>query len=194
MSFLFPSVLWGLFAVSLPLVIHFISHRNTNIVDFSSIRHIQELEHETIRKLIIRQWLLIVLRMCIIAALVIMVSGPVQINDSAWIPSEKESTVVIIIDNSASMAVTKDRTSFLDQVKLELPKVKCPALQIHSTIDMLSIPENISLVYDNISSEVKEKLLVHKANHNLFMPGPDQEEIYSKIVSFFNQFKKTDGE
>ena len=37
--------------------------------------------------------------------------------------SEKESTVVIIIDNSASMAVTKDRTSFLDQVKLELPNI-----------------------------------------------------------------------
>ena len=55
--------------------------------------------------------------MCIIAALVLMVSGPVQINDSSWVLSEKESTVVIIIDNSASMAVTKDRTSFLDQVK-----------------------------------------------------------------------------
>ena len=123
MSFLFPSILWGLFAVSLPLIIHFISHRNTKMVDFSSIRHIQELEHETIRKLKIRQWLLIVLRMCIIAALVLMVSGPVQINDSAWVPSEKESTVVIIIDNSASMAVTKDRTSFLDRVKLELPNI-----------------------------------------------------------------------
>ena len=123
MSFLFPSILWGLFAVSFPLIIHLISHRNTKIVDFSSIRHIQELEHETIRKLKIRQWLLIVLRMCIIAALVLMVSGPVQINDSSWVLSEKESTVVIIIDNSASMAVTKDRTSFLDQVKLELPNI-----------------------------------------------------------------------
>ncbi len=123
MSFLFPSILWGLFAVSLPLIIHFISHRNTKMVDFSSIRHIQELEHETIKKLKIRQWLLIILRMCIIAALVLMVSGPVQINDSAWVPSEKESTVVIIIDNSASMAVTKDRTSFLDRVKLELPNI-----------------------------------------------------------------------
>ena len=92
------------------------------------------------------------------------------------------------------MSAVNEMRKLTNQVKLELPKVKCPALQIHSTIDMLSIPENISLVYDNISSEVKEKLLVHKANHNLFMPGPDQEEIYSKIVSFFNQFKKTDGE
>ena len=50
MSFLYPSVLWGLAAVSLPLIIHLISLRNTKTLDFSSIRHIQELEHETIRK------------------------------------------------------------------------------------------------------------------------------------------------
>ncbi len=123
MSFLYPSVLWGLAAVSLPLIIHLISLRNTKTLDFSSIRHIQELEHETIRKIKIRQWILIALRMGIISALVLMVSGPIQIHESAWVPSEKESTVVVVIDNSASMAVTENRISFLDRVKADLPKI-----------------------------------------------------------------------
>ncbi len=123
MSFLYSSVLWGLAAASLPLIIHLISMRNTKTVDFSSIRHIQELEHETIRKLKIRQWVLIALRMGIISALVLMVSGPIQIHDSAWVPSEKESTAIIVIDNSASMAVTEDRSSYLDRVKTQLPKI-----------------------------------------------------------------------
>jgi len=123
MSFLFPSILWGLFAASLPIIIHLISLRNTKTIDFSSIRHIQELEHETIRKLKIQQWILIALRMGIIAALILMISGPIQISDSAWVPSEKESTAVIIIDNSASMAVTADRTSYLERVKAELPNI-----------------------------------------------------------------------
>ncbi|MDP7036795.1 MAG: BatA domain-containing protein, partial [Candidatus Marinimicrobia bacterium] len=101
MSFLFPNILWGLAATSLPLIIHLISLRQTKTVDFSSIRHIQALENETIRKLKIRQWLLIALRMGIITALVLMVSGPILTNDSPWIPSEKESTAIIIIDNSA---------------------------------------------------------------------------------------------
>ena len=123
MSFLFPSILWGLLATSLPLLIHLISLRNTKTVDFSSIQHIQELKHETIRKLKIRQWILIALRMGIIATLVFMVSGPIQMNESAWIPSEKESTAVIIIDNSASMAVTEGLTSYLDRVISELPNI-----------------------------------------------------------------------
>ncbi|MBT4372469.1 MAG: hypothetical protein HOD10_06725, partial [Candidatus Marinimicrobia bacterium] len=123
MSFLFPSILWGLLATSLPLLIHLISLRNTKTVDFSSIRHIQELTHDTIRKLKIRQWILIALRMGLIAALVLMIAGPIQMSESTWIPSEKESTAVIIIDNSASMAVTEDRTSYLDQVKYELPNI-----------------------------------------------------------------------
>jgi len=123
MSFLFPAVLWGLIAVSLPIIIHLISLRHTKTVDFSTIRHIKALEHETIRKLKIRQWILIVLRMGIISALVLMVSGPILMNDSLWIPSENESTAVIIIDNSASMAVTNDRHTYLDKVKAELPNI-----------------------------------------------------------------------
>jgi len=123
MSFLFPAVLWGLIAVSLPIIIHLISLRHTKTVDFSTIRHIKALEHETIRKLKIRQWILILLRMGIISALVLMVSGPILMNESLWIPSENESTAVIIIDNSASMAVTNDRHTYLDKVKAELPNI-----------------------------------------------------------------------
>ncbi len=123
MSFLFPNILWGLAATSLPLIIHLISLRQTKTVDFSSIRHIQALENETIRKLKIRQWLLIALRMGIITALVLMISGPILTNDSPWIPSEKESTAIIIIDNSASMSVTRDRHSYLDKVKIDLPNI-----------------------------------------------------------------------
>ena len=87
------------------------------------------------------------------------------------------------------MSAVNEMRKLTNQVIKELPAVKCPALVIHSTIDMLSIPANISLVYNNISSEIKEKLLVGKATHNLFVPGPDQDEIYSKVHSFFNRFR-----
>jgi len=123
MAFLFPNILWGLLAASLPLAIHLISLRRTKTVAFSSIQHIKALEHNAIKKLKIMQWILIALRMTIIAALVLMVSGPIQVNDAAWVPSEKESVAVMIIDNSASMAVTKDRDSFLDQAKSEIPDI-----------------------------------------------------------------------
>ena len=61
--------------------------------------------------------------MGIIASLIFMFSGPLIVNKSIWIPSEKESTAVIIIDNSASMSVKNEQDSFLDQAKENIPKI-----------------------------------------------------------------------
>ena len=123
MSFLFPNILWGLFGLTIPLVIHLYNLRKSKTMDFSSIKHIQALEKKNIKKLKIIQWLLIFLRMGIIASLIFMFSGPLIINKSIWIPSEKESTAVIIIDNSASMSVKNEQDSFLDQAKENIPKI-----------------------------------------------------------------------
>jgi len=123
MSFLFPNILWGLFGLTIPLVIHLYNLRKSKTMDFSSIQHIQALEKKNIKKLKIIQWLLIFLRMGIIASLIFMFSGPLIINKSIWIPSEKESTAVIIIDNSASMSVKNEQDSFLDQAKENIPKI-----------------------------------------------------------------------
>ena len=123
MSFLFPNLLWGLLATSIPLIIHLFSLRNNKSIEFSSIMHIRALKSKTIKKLKIRQWILIALRMGIISSLVFMSSGAILINESIWIPSEKESVAVIIIDNSASMSLINDGTSFLDEVKEEIPLI-----------------------------------------------------------------------
>jgi len=87
------------------------------------------------------------------------------------------------------MSAVNEMRKLTNQVKNNLPAIKCPALVVHSSVDMLSIPENISMVYDNISSEIKEKFIVTQASHNLFVPNPDQEIIFQKITSFFNQFR-----
>ena len=88
------------------------------------------------------------------------------------------------------MSAVNEMRKLTNLVKKELPKIKCPALVIHSTKDILSLQSNISLVYDNISSEIKEKFIFHQANHNLFINNPDQEQIFQKINSLFNQFQR----
>ena len=114
MSFLFPSALWVLFASFIPLIIHLVSRRTAKTVDFSSIQHIKALEGESIKKLRIIQWLLILVRTLIIICLVLMCSGPIILNNSNWVSSKKESTSIIFIDNSASLGVNKSGTSFFD--------------------------------------------------------------------------------
>ena len=88
------------------------------------------------------------------------------------------------------MSAVNEMRKLTNKVQKEIPKIKCPALVVHSAKDMLSLQSNISLVYDNISSEIKEKLIVNQANHNLFVTNPDQELIFQKITSYFNQFRK----
>jgi len=116
-------VLWVLFASCIPLIIHLVSKRTANIVEFPSIQHIKALEGESIKKLRIKQWLLILIRTLIIICLVLMCSGPIILNNSNWVSSKKESTSVIFIDNSASLGVNKSGKSFFDSNILLVPKI-----------------------------------------------------------------------
>lgn len=86
------------------------------------------------------------------------------------------------------MSALNEMRKMTNQVKKELNLVKVPALIIQSAQDKLQLPSNTSLVYDSISSEIKEKLIVQQANHNLFVSSPDQDMIFQKVASFFNQF------
>ena len=72
MSFLAPSLLWGLLAASVPFIIHLVSNRRVQKVEFSTVRFIKELEHETIRQLKLRQWILLILRTIAIVLLVMV--------------------------------------------------------------------------------------------------------------------------
>lgn len=124
MTFFFPTALWGLFAALIPIIIYLISLRNTRVVKFSTIRFIQQMEHKTIRKLKIKQWILIALRVAAIIAIVLMLARPVQQGFvPGWMAAEQESRVVIIVDNSASMAMKRDQKSLLEIAKQSIPHI-----------------------------------------------------------------------
>ena len=68
-----------------------------------------------------------------------------------------------------------------------LSKIKCPTLIIHSNNDRLSLKDNVELIYNNISSQTKEKMFVENSHHNLFDENPDQKKIFNKILKFLNE-------
>ena len=69
-----------------------------------------------------------------------------------------------------------------------LNKINCPSLIIHSKADRLSLQENMNIIYNNIHSIEKKKLLVENSHHNLFDSNPDQKIIFEKILKFLNQY------
>lgn len=124
MSFLVPSILWGLAAAAIPIIIHLLSIRKTQHIDFSTIRFIKELEHETIRKLKIRQWLLLFLRTLAIILLVLAFSRPVKVGYfPPWAAGDRNTKMVIILDNSASMSAIYDGESLLDRSKNNIVQI-----------------------------------------------------------------------
>ena len=77
MSFLLPICLLAFAALALPIAIHLLRKPEDRIVPFAAWRHLsrERLPRERLR---IRQWLLLALRVLLIAALVVLVAMPVR--------------------------------------------------------------------------------------------------------------------
>ena len=120
MTFLTPSVLWLLGALSIPILIHLLSRLRINKVEFSTVRFIKQLETSSIRKMQIQKILLLLLRILALASLVLMMAQPVtQGFMPGWMAAEQAARLVMIIDNSASMTVKDGEKTFLDRSKNE---------------------------------------------------------------------------
>ena len=124
MTFLSPSILWGMLAITIPIIIHLISLRHTRDTEFSTLRFIKSLKHETIRHLRIKQWLLVLLRTITILCLILMFSRPLITGTlTSKLAGDIESRAVIVVDNSASMAVHTDDGTLLDRAKSSVPVI-----------------------------------------------------------------------
>jgi len=118
MSFLAPWVLWGLIAASIPIIIHLLSIRRTAKIEFSTIQFIQKLEHETIRKLKLRQILLLILRTLVIIFIIMAFARPVKVGYfTPWSMGDMETRLVVVMDNSASMEGRFESKSHLEKSK-----------------------------------------------------------------------------
>ncbi len=110
MTFLNPFVLFGLAAASIPVLLHLLNLRKLRTVEFSSVRFLKELQKTSMRRLRIRQILLLVLRTLLIAALVLAFARPtLNFRFGGFASPGASSTMVIVVDDSPSMNVHDER-------------------------------------------------------------------------------------
>ena len=76
MSFLEPLFLVGLLGAALPLLVHLINRRKAVRVDFPALAFLMQSNRREARGIKVRQWLLMALRMLVIAALAIALAKP----------------------------------------------------------------------------------------------------------------------
>ncbi len=119
MTFLNPTFLFALFASAIPILIHLFNLRRLRTVEFSSVKFLKELQRSRIRALKIKQIILLIIRVLAIVFLVLAFSRPV-IKGYFFNPivaGQAKSSVVIILDNTLSMASVDERGKFINQAK-----------------------------------------------------------------------------
>jgi hypothetical protein len=115
MQFVNPGMLWGLLALSVPLIIHLFNFRKTKKVYFTNVAFLQKVETETSSFRKLKQWLIMAARMGFIAALIIAFAQP-------YLPAENltgNNSAVnginsLYLDNSLSMQNTAENKRYID--------------------------------------------------------------------------------
>jgi hypothetical protein len=104
-------MLWGLLAISVPVIIHLFNLQRYKKVYFTNVRFLQQLQQQSRRQSVLRHWLALLFRILVIIFLVLAFAKPF-IPSAIGTSSEAESATSIYIDNSFSME-TEGRSGFL---------------------------------------------------------------------------------
>ncbi|OGU58555.1 MAG: hypothetical protein A2315_16765 [Ignavibacteria bacterium RIFOXYB2_FULL_35_12] len=118
MTFLNPAVLFGLITASIPILIHLFNLRKLKKIEFSTLAFLKELQKNKIRKVKLKQWILLALRVLIILFLVMAFARPTLKGLAiGGTTSAAKTTAVFIIDDTFSMSVIDNQGSLLNQAK-----------------------------------------------------------------------------
>jgi len=107
LSFLNPAFLWALPAAAIPILIHFLSRRRLPEVRFPTTQFLRALEPREIRRLRLREILLLILRTLALLLFVLGFARPSLAPRGAV--THAAAAVGILLDDSESMAALDDR-------------------------------------------------------------------------------------
>jgi len=115
MQFLFPSFLFALAALAIPIIIHLFHFRRFKKVYFTNVRFLKEVKEETSARRKLRNLLVLLMRCLALAFLVFAFAQP-------FIPRESdvktgEKAVSVYVDNSFSMSALSSDTPLLNKAK-----------------------------------------------------------------------------
>jgi len=113
MAFLNPVLLYLLPLIGVPLIIHLFGRQRYRTVEFSSIRFLEQLKQDVIRRLKLRQIILLILRTLLITVLILAFARPYRTSRSQGLVVQAGETLYWVIDNSASMRTAEQGTNLL---------------------------------------------------------------------------------
>ena len=124
MTFLNSAILLGLLAGAIPIIIHFLTRQKAKTILFSSLRFLKKLENQQIRRLRLKQILLLIIRTLAILLLVFAFARP-TIKGAFFkgFGSSAKTSAVIILDNSMSMGVETNGQQLFEIAKKKVSEL-----------------------------------------------------------------------
>ncbi|WP_419211201.1 BatA domain-containing protein [Maribacter sp. X9] len=163
MQFKYPEILWGLFLLLIPIIIHLFQLRRFKKTPFTNVKFLKQVVAESRKSSTLKKWLLLATRLALLTALVIAFAQPFIANEAAL---QSKETVFYLDDSYSMNGQTENGNVFKNSVQefiQEIPKdqrftlftntkvfkdveikdVQNELLDLTVTSDQLDIPEII---------------------------------------------------
>src|SRR6185295_13646026 len=148
MSFLNPIMLFGVAAVSVPIIIHLLNRRKFQKVVWAAMRFLKLSVEQNQRRMQIEDMILLALRCLLLALLALALARPAILSNARDVFGQSKVTGVIVLDNSYSMGMSDGTATRFDNAKKaaeagldSMPAGSATALLYASDIVQVVIPE-----------------------------------------------------
>jgi hypothetical protein len=115
MQFLYPSFLWALLAIAIPIIIHLFSFRRYRKVFFTNVRFLKEVKEETSSRRKLKNLLVLATRCLAVIGLVMAFAQPFLPQQDKVIQGER--AVSVFVDNSFSMNALSQDVPLFEKAK-----------------------------------------------------------------------------
>ena len=116
MGFLYPGFLWALLAIAIPIIIHLFYFRRFKTVYFTNVRFLKEVKEQTSNRQKIRNLLVLISRILVLAFLVFAFAQP-YLSKKGGPKKEGNKDVSIYFDNSFSMSAESDDQRLIEKAR-----------------------------------------------------------------------------
>ena len=105
MSFLNPLLLFGIAAVSVPIIIHLLNRRKFRKVNWAAMKFVKLSIDQNQRRMRLEDLILLLLRCALLALLALALARPVMRQSESSFMGQAGVTSVLVLDNSFSMGL-----------------------------------------------------------------------------------------
>jgi hypothetical protein len=117
MTFVFPILLGGLLLAGIPVLLHLIVRQKPRTLPFPAFRFLVQKQKTNLRKLRLRHFMLLAMRVLLIVAMCLALARPRLFYEGLNLSSDRPIAAILLFDTSASMDYKSGDVSRLEEAK-----------------------------------------------------------------------------